>query len=101
MWVAPRPFDPATLDEAPMGDEVIPAATIVQFSAGLTEPDIARLRGQYGLALDRFVPELAYLERLAPDALARVRDDFLVRTTAPLAPEHKLSPSIPRPRPPS
>ena len=28
-----------------------------------------------------------------------MRDDFLVRTTAPLAPEHKLSPSIPEAAP--
>jgi hypothetical protein len=96
VWVGPRPFDPATVaDPSAAADETAPVATIVQFSAGLTEPDIARLRAEHGLALDRFVPELAYIERLAPEALARVRDDFLVRATAPLAPEQKLGPSIP------
>jgi Subtilase family len=70
------------------------SAIIVQFSAVLTTPDSARLRAEYDLTLDRYIPEQGYLERLPPATVDRVRSDFLVRSCTPLDPTLKLSPSI-------
>jgi hypothetical protein len=95
VWFGARPFDPAKVaGSTPAADAPAATAFIVQFSAALTEPDMVRLRAEYGLALNSFVPELSYIERLPPDAVARVREDFLIRAVAPLQPEMKLGLSI-------
>jgi hypothetical protein len=78
----------------PAADEAAPKPTIVQFERPLSIPDIERLRNAYGLGLDRFLPNLAFLETLASETLERLRQDFLVRETMPLDPELKLSPAI-------
>jgi hypothetical protein len=70
-------------------------ATIVQFKAGLTGPDMDRLTAAYGLRLDRCLPELSYLERLDAQTVERVRADFLVHACIPLAPAAKLASWIP------
>ncbi|MFA1548001.1 S8 family serine peptidase [Actinomadura chokoriensis] len=94
LMVGPEPFDPA--DVEPSASAATGAqATIVQFAALLSEPDIARVTAAYGLRLDRFVPNLAYLERLDAATADRVRADFLVRAVTPFPPASKLSPDIP------
>jgi hypothetical protein len=71
---------------------------IVQFTAPLTIPDVDRLRAAYeGLALDRYVPNLAYLERLPDTVVAALREDFLVRACVPLEPAMKMAPWTPPP----
>ena len=53
--------------------EAPPEPTIFQFTQVLSPQDVARLRDDYGLKLDQHVPNLAYLERVAPDTLRRLR----------------------------
>jgi hypothetical protein len=88
-----RPFDPVDVAPGPLAAGK--RATVVQFTAALTNPDVARLKSAYGLVLDRFIPNLAYLERLDDATVAQVRADFLVRTCTALDPALKLAPWIP------
>lgn len=69
-------------------------ATIVQFTAGLAEPDAVRLRAEYGLKLDQYIPNLAYVERLTQQTIGRLKGDFLVRACIDLDPALKLAPWI-------
>ncbi|WP_372660217.1 S8 family serine peptidase [Amycolatopsis kentuckyensis] len=93
LLIGPEPFDP--VDVAPGVLAAGKKATVVQFTAALTEPDVGRLKSAYGLVLDRFIPNLAYLERLDDETVARVRADFLVRSCTALDPALKLAPWIP------
>jgi Subtilase family len=92
LMVGPEPFDPADVEPSAVAGAV---ATVVQFAALLSEPDIARLTAAYGLRLDRFVPNLAYVERLDAATADRVRADFLVRAVSPFPQASKLSSEIP------
>lgn len=95
LMIGDEPFDPI---ESPVPDAGLASAkraTIVQFTALLTEPDVARVKPAYGLVLDRFIPNLAFLERLDDATVGRLRADFLVRSCAALDPALKLAPWIP------
>ena len=94
LMVGPEPFDPVELVQETAA-AAGPQATVVQFAASLSDPDTARLKAAYGLRLDRFVPNLAYLERLDTATADRVRADFLVRAVTPFPQASKLSPDIP------
>jgi hypothetical protein len=103
LLIGPEPFDPREVEilarhrgvpELSGEREAAKEATIVQFAAALTGPDVDRLVAAYGLKLDRYIPNLAYLERLLAETVARLRGDFLVRACIPLNPTLKLSPSI-------
>jgi hypothetical protein len=74
--------------------EEAPEPVIVQFARELSAEDIGRLRDEYGLKLDQYIPNLAYLERVAPTTIVRLRRDPLVRASIPYHPELKLAPSI-------
>ncbi len=78
----------------PARDEAAGEPTVVQFERALNTADIERLRSEYGLGLDRFLPNLAFLEALGAETLERLTDDFLVRATMPLDPALKLAPGI-------
>jgi Subtilase family len=93
LMVGPEPFDPA--DAVPAAAAAGPQATVVQFAALLSPPDIDRLKAAYGLRIDRSIPNLSYLERLDTATADRVRADFLVRAVIPFPPASKLSPSLP------
>ena len=95
LMVGPEPFDPAQVVAAAATAAAGAQAWVVQFAALLSVPDIARLRTAYGLRLDRFIPNLAYLERLDTAMSALVRADFLVRAVVALPQASKLSPAIP------
>ena len=84
----------AARTDAPARDEAAPEPTIVQFERALNSADIERLRTDYGLGLERFLPNLAFLEALGSETLERLRQDFLVRETMPLDPTLKLAPGI-------
>jgi len=93
--IGAEPFDP--LDVPVAAEALAPArrATVVQFAAALSEPDADRVKAAYSLTLDRFVPNLAFLERLDDATAARVRADFLVRSCVLLDPALKLADWIP------
>lgn len=67
---------------------------IVQFERPLTREERATISREYGLALTDYVPNLAYVERLTPEGLARVRQLDLVRAAVPYQPAFKISPDI-------
>ena len=93
----PRPRQPATAGAGtgPSDAGAAPRqATIVQFTAALSPPDVDRLRDEWSLSLDRYIPNLAYLERLTADTVSRLRGDFLVRACIDLDPTLKLAPWI-------
>ncbi len=71
---------------------------IVQFHRPLTREQRAMLSEEYGLALTDYLPNLAYVEKLAPEALDRLRQLELVRATVAYQPAFKLSPRIGRVR---
>ncbi|MFA1547999.1 S8 family serine peptidase [Actinomadura chokoriensis] len=95
LMVAPEPFDPAEVDPSATPAAAGAQAAVVQFAALPSEPDIARLKAAYGLGLERFIPNLAYLERLDTATADRVRADFLVRSVIVFPPASKLSPTLP------
>jgi hypothetical protein len=95
LLIGPEPFDPAEIAPAPGAAAAGTQPTIVQFAALLSQPDRARLQAAYGLRLDRFIPNLAFLERLDTATADRVRADFLVRAVITLPAASKLSPAIP------
>jgi hypothetical protein len=67
---------------------------IVQFRAPLTREQRAQLEADFGLKLRHYVPNLAYLERVPADRLARLRQHALVRAAVPYQPAYKISPRI-------
>jgi hypothetical protein len=67
---------------------------IVQFRAPLTREQRDRLSKEFGLKLDRYIPNLAYLERIAKPDLDRLRKDSLVRAAVAYQPAFKISPRI-------
>jgi hypothetical protein len=67
---------------------------IVQFRAPLTREQRARLSKDFGLKLDRYIPNLAFLERLPGPDLDRLRKDPLVRAAVAYQPAFKISPRI-------
>jgi Subtilase family len=88
IFVGTEPLDPAQVPASPGAGAQL---ALVQFAAELGGPDRDRLRADHGLSLDRYVPNLAYLERLPGQAAAAVAGDFLVRAVVALSPEHKLA----------
>lgn len=79
--------EPSRVSEAGVGHY------LVQFFEALTEADFERLRGA-GLALNQYVPKLAYLESLTVDQLSGLRSDPLLRAVVPYSSEFKRSPYI-------
>jgi hypothetical protein len=69
---------------------------LVQFTRPLTTEARARLQNQYGLGLRHYIPNLAYLEQLSPDAVGALESDDLVRAVVPYQPAFKLAPLIGR-----
>ena len=67
---------------------------LVQFTSPLSAPDIERLRRDYDLTLEDYVPNLAFVELVAPQVIDALRNDFLVRTTMAIDPAMKLAPQI-------
>ena len=85
-------FDPLTTPqpEAPAGGD----RWIVQFTRSLTRAEMEQVQREYGLRLDRYIPEGAYLERADTGRIADLRRDPLVRWVGPYLPEYKLDPAV-------
>lgn len=69
---------------------------IVQFERTLSGADIEELRARYGLALTAYVPNLAYVERVAAGTRRRLARDPLVRAVAAYRPEYKFDEPVAR-----
>lgn len=67
---------------------------IVQFRAPLTREQRAALNKDLGLKLESYIPNLAYLERVSPETLERLKRSPLVRATVAYQPAFKISPRI-------
>ncbi|MFD3313858.1 S8 family serine peptidase [Streptomyces sp. NPDC058694] len=93
--IGDEPFDPIQVPAAAEGLAPARKPTIVQFAASLNGPDADRLKAAYGVKLDRFIPNLAFLERLDDATVARIRADFLVRSVIALDPALKLASWLP------
>jgi subtilase family protein/CARDB protein len=93
-------FDP--LSEKPDIREIVdsrtpapdPRRVIVQFKTRLTREEQNRLMAEYGLKLQDYLPENAYLELVEPVVLARLRRDPLFRAAVPYLPAFKIPPDI-------
>jgi hypothetical protein len=53
-----------------------------------------RAKGTYGLKLDHYIPNSAFLEKLKPAAAERVRASGLVRWVGPYLPDYKVDPDV-------
>lgn len=87
---------PAKMREARAAGPHAPAGEwmVVQFTGPLTRKEQARLKQAYGLTLEQYVPEQAYLERLQPGVLGKLQEDPRVRAVVPYRPEFKIVPGI-------
>jgi Subtilase family len=66
--------------------------SLVQFHRPLLRAERARLQRDLGLALTDYRPELAYVESLGDDVLARLADEPLVRAVVPFDPGFRRPP---------
>jgi hypothetical protein len=92
IYLTRRTLDPAT-------EPAIPPSTklehyIVQFNKPLTGKERQLLRTKYKLALDHYVPNFAFLERLDSDTLAALSENSLHRASVLFQPNDKISPAI-------
>ncbi len=71
-----------------------PGHVLVQFQRPLNRNDRNRLREGYGLRLQEYFPNLAFLEKLGPEQLAAVARDPLFRASIRFQPAFKISPQI-------
>ncbi len=94
--VADVSFDPLreTAREADADGSESTSHVIVQLAAPLTREERARLQGEYGLRLDEYLPEQAYVETLDGATVARLTADPAVRAAVPYRPEFKVSRQI-------
>jgi hypothetical protein len=69
---------------------------IIQFRAPLTREQRERLTKDFGLKLTRYIPNLAYLERISKPDLERLRRLDIVRAAVAYQPAFKISPRIGR-----
>ena len=85
-------FDPLTTPqpEAAAGGD----RWIVQFTRSLTRAEMAQVQRDYGLRLDRYIPEGAYLERVDAGRIADIKRDPLVRWVGLYLPAYKLDPAV-------
>jgi len=67
---------------------------LVQLFQPINRERRARLQEEYGLRLQEYIPELAYLERLESETLSRLQQDDAVRAIVPFEPAFKISQHI-------
>ena len=67
---------------------------VVQFTRALTPEESAQIKQDLRLRLDRYVPDLTYIEYLDKAAVAGLGGHDLVNELFPLLPIHKIAPDI-------
>ena len=67
---------------------------VVQFSRALTAEESAHVKQDLRLRLDRYVPDLTYIEYLDESTVAGLGGHDLVNEFFPLLPMHKIAPDI-------
>lgn len=73
-----------------------PSRYIVQLNEPPSREGRAQMNGQLGLALQDYLPNLSYVEKLSPEAAQAAASDPRVRAVIPFQPAFKLSPTIGR-----
>lgn len=89
-----EPYMPPKLRATPPPDR--PSYYIIQFTKSLTRAERAAFTRNYGLRLTQYVPNLAYLERLTPDVLDKLKREPVYRASLPYHPVFKIDPEIGR-----
>jgi len=92
IYLTRRTFDPDTEPDIPPSER--PEHYIVQFKRSLTGEERKYLRAKYKLALDKYIPNFAFLERLDFNTLTALSEDSLHRASALFQPKDKISPEI-------
>ena len=98
--LAGHQIDPLSLQQLAEENDNEPAdleavgAWLVQLRAVPTPGQRQELQRRYGLLLDQYVPELAYVERLRFRIARTVQQDPLVRAVTELEPRFKVSPLL-------
>lgn len=87
-----RTFDPQTEPAIPPSDKL--EHYIVQFNKSLTDKEREQLRTKYKLALDQYIPNFAFLERLDFNTLTALSESSLHRASALFQSKDKISPEI-------
>lgn len=67
---------------------------IIQFDRPLTRKQRETLQTQYGLKLDKYLPNQAYLEKLSAADAEKLKGLFYFRWSGPYQPAYKLDPAI-------
>lgn len=71
-----------------------PAYRIIQFSRSLTRKEIEKLKTEFGLKLDKYIPNFAYLERISKTKLDSLKQLNFYRWSGLYQPAYKISPTI-------
>jgi len=71
-----------------------PAYYILQFKKSLTREERVRVQARYGLRLTEYIAKFAYLEKVTPEQVERLRELDLFRWAGPYQPAFKLDPLI-------
>lgn len=92
---APRAADPKRLSGQALTEYQAEANYyLVQLYQPPTPEVTGRLRQAYGLRLTEYIPELAYIEYLAPELLDRLQQDDTIRAVVSFEPAFRLSPNV-------
>ncbi len=70
------------------------AHQLIQFTRPLTRQDVELLRERYGLQIEHYVPNLAYLEKVPAETLEQLRELDYFRWAGPYQPAYKIDPEI-------
>lgn len=93
-------FDPLTnAPELPaqLRTEEVPQEStyyIIQFTQSLTSEERDRIKQDYGLQLNEYIPKFAFLEKISTDTLNALANDPLVRASIPFQPAFKVASGI-------
>ncbi|MGD2084970.1 MAG: S8 family serine peptidase [Candidatus Aminicenantes bacterium] len=67
---------------------------IIQFKRPLTRRQVEMLKAQYGLKLDHYIPNCAFLEKISQEKVDRIKKLEFFRWAGLYQPEYKIDPGI-------